>query len=46
MSSRLNVRPRPLDVSKQLHIIVDKDELDPPSEGGKDIMWTIEVRVV
>lgn len=44
MASRLNFRPRPLDVSKQLQIVTDKDELDPPSEGGKDIMWTIEVR--
>ena len=45
MSTRLNFRPRPLDLQKQLPIVRDINELDPPTEGSKDALHTVEVRL-
>ena len=44
MTSRTNVRPRPLELSKQLPIVRELSELDPPTEGAKDVVHTVEVR--
>ena len=43
MTSRTNVRPRPLELSKQLPIVRELSELDPPTEGAKDVLYTVEV---
>lgn len=42
MSSRTNVRPRPLELSKQLLLVKELSELDPPTEGQKDVLYTVE----
>lgn len=44
MTSRTNVRPRPLDLSKQLPIIRDIAGLDAPLDGAKDVLYTVEVQ--
>lgn len=37
------MRPRPLELSKQLPIIRELSELDAPVEGAKDVLYTVEV---
>jgi len=43
MANRTNVRPRPLDLQKQIQIVRSVVELDPLTGGGKEVYSIIEV---
>jgi len=45
MATRTNVRPRPLDLQKQVTIVRSVVELDPLAEGSKEVYSIIEVLI-